>query len=246
MNEKKKVLVICRSSVGQMYLGVVLNRIWYTPVLAKTAGEGVLLARDNDFTMVLFDADLPDDERIAAATAMKADPSLAEIPRIALLTTNSYTLPESLLPEGWAAIVSKPIADIAQLYDVLRRMSEEPRKTPRVPARMRVEIEEQAPQRYLTAVNISEGGIYLRTHAPLPENTLLHLLFTLPLDADTIRVAGTVVRTYHLAAHLETEPGMGLRFIDLADETRSRIRNFVQWSLIGDLEWETALDRGFS
>jgi uncharacterized protein (TIGR02266 family) len=114
--------------------------------------------------------------------------------------------------------------------------------TPRVPARMRVEIEELAPQRYLTAVNISEGGIYLRTHAPLPENTLLHLSFTLPFDADSIQVAGTVVRAARLSAHLETEPGMGLRFIDLAEDTRSRIRNFVQWSLIGDLEWESALD----
>jgi uncharacterized protein (TIGR02266 family) len=242
MNEKKKVLVICRSSVGQMYLGVVLNRIWYTPVLAKTVGEGLLLARENECTMVLFDADLPDDERIAAAAAMRAAPALAEIPRVALLTTGIYTLPESLLPEGWAAIVSKPIADIAQLYDILRRLSEEPRMTPRVPARMRVEIEELVPQRYLTAVNISEGGIYLRTHAPLSENTLLHLSFTLPFDADSIQVAGTVVRAARLSAHLETEPGMGLRFIDLAEDTRSRIRNFVQWSLIGDLEWESALD----
>jgi uncharacterized protein (TIGR02266 family) len=246
MNEKKKVLVICRSSMGQMYLGVVLNRIWYTPVLAKTVGEGLLLARENEFSLVLFDADLPDDERIAAATAMKADPSLAELPRVALMTTGIYTLPESLLPEGWAAIVSKPIADISRLYDVLRQLSEEPRMTPRVPVRMRIEIEEQDPQRYLTAVNISEGGIYLRTHEPLPENTQLHLSFSLPLDADIIQVKGAVVRTTRLGAHLETEPGMGLRFIDLDEDTKKRIRSFVQWSLIGDLEWETALDSGFS
>ena len=242
MNEKKTVLVICRSSVGQMYLGVVLNRIWYMPVLAKTVGEGVLLARENEFSLVLFDADLPDDVRIAAAAAMRADPSLAEVPRVALITTGIHTIPESLLPEEWAAVVSKPITDIGLLYDVLRRLSEEPRKTPRVPARMRVEIEEQAPQRYLTSVNISEGGIYLRTHAPLPENTVLHLSFTLPLDPDIIRVAGTVVRSARLGARLETEPGMGLRFSDVSEDTRNRIRNFVQWSLIGDLEWESALD----
>lgn len=242
MNEKKKVLVICRSSVGQMYLGVVLNRIWYTPVLAKTVGDGIQLARENEFSLVLFDADLPDEDRIAAATAMRADPSLAEIPRVALMTTDSYTLPESLLPEGWAAIVSKPITEIEHLYDVLRRLSAEPRKTPRVPVRMRVEIEEQDPQRYLTAVNISEGGIYLRTHAPLPIHTLLHLTFNLPLDADTIRVAGEVVRTSLLGTHLETEPGMGLHFVDLAEDAKNRIKSFVQWSLIGDLEWESALD----
>ncbi|MEK6743454.1 MAG: PilZ domain-containing protein [Nitrospirota bacterium] len=242
MNEKKKVLVICRSSVGQMYLGVVLNRIWYAPVLAKTVGEGILLAQKEEFSLVLFDADLPDDERIAAATAMRADPSLAELPRVALMTTNNYTLPESLLPEGWAAVVSKPIVDIAQLYDVLRQLSEEPRKTPRVPVRMRVEIQERVPQQYLSAVNISEGGMYLRTHEPLSENTVLHLLFTLPLDPDIIQVAGTVVRAARLGAILETEPGMGLRFVDIPEDTKNRIRNFVQWSLIGDLEWDTAVD----
>jgi uncharacterized protein (TIGR02266 family) len=242
MNEKKKVLVICRSSVGQMYLGVVLNRIWYAPVLAKTVSEGILLAREDEFSLVLFDADLPDDDRIAAAAAIGSAPSLAGLPRIALMTAGTHSRPESLLPEGWAAVVRKPLTDIGLLYDVLRRLSEEPRKTPRVPVRMRVEIEEQAPQRFLTAVNISEGGIYLRTHAPLPENTLLHLSFTLPLDPVIIQVAGTVVRAARLGAHLETEPGMGLQFVDLAEDTRNRIRSFVQWSLIGDLEWETALD----
>lgn len=242
MNEKKKVLVICRSSIGQTYLSVMLNRIWYAAVLAKTVGEGILLARKETCSLILFDGDIPDDERTAAVAALKSEPSLKELPRVMLLTAGIHTLPESLLPEGWAAIVSKPIMDIALLYDVLRKLSEEPRKTPRVPVRMRVEIEEQDPQRYLTAVNISEGGIYLRTHAPLPINTLLHLTFNLPLDADTIRVAGEVVRTSLLGTHLETEPGMGLRFVDLAEDTRNRIRSFVQWSLIGDLEWETALD----
>lgn len=242
MNEKKSVLIICRSSMGQTYLGVMLNRIWYSPVLAKTVGEGILLARENACSLVLFDGDIPDDERAAAVAALKSDPLLRKLPRVMLLTTGTNYLPESLLHEGWAAVVSKPITDVALLYDVLRRLSEEPRKTPRVPVRMRVEIQEQAPQRYLTAVNISEGGMYLRTHAPLPENTLLHLTFTLPLDPDSIRVAGSVVRTARLGAHLETEPGMGLRFVDISDDMRNKVRNFVQWSLIGDLEWETALD----
>jgi uncharacterized protein (TIGR02266 family) len=242
MNGKKKVLVICRSSMGLTYLGVMLNRIWYTPVLARTVGEGILLSQENACSLVLFDGDMPDDERAAAVAALIRDPSLRELPRIVLLTTGVHTLPESLLPEGWSATVSKPITDISLFYDVLRRLFEEPRLTPRVPVRMRVEIEEQSPQRHLSAVNISEGGIYLRTHEPLPENTLLHLSFNLPLDADIIRAAGAVVRTARLGAHLEAEPGMGLHFIDLAEDTRNRIRNFVQWSLIGDLEWESALD----
>ena len=242
MNEKKQVLVICRSNMGQTYLGVMLTRIWYTPILAQTIGEGILLERQNPCSVILFDGDIPDEDRAAAVAAIRSEPALRELPRVLLMTESVHTIPEALHPEGWAAVVNKPISDISLLYDILRRLSEEPRQTPRVPARMRVEIEEQAPQRYLTAVNISEGGIYLRTHAPLPENTLLHLTFTLPLDPDPIRVAATVVRAARLGARLEAEPGMGLSFVDVSDATKDKIRNYVQWSLIGDLEWETALD----
>ena len=242
MSIKKNILVICRSSQGLAYLGVMLNRMWYTPVLAKTLGEGLVLARESEISLVLFDGDMPDEERTAAVAVFRNDPYLRELPRVMLLTPGIQIVPESLFPEGWDAVVDKPITDISLLYDVLRWLNENPRATPRVPVRMRVEIDEREPQRFLSSINISEGGIYLLTHTPLPEYTRLHLTFTLPGDADSIRIAGVVVRTTPLGARLETEPGMGLRFIDLPEETRSRIRNFVQWSLIGDLEWETAFD----
>jgi hypothetical protein len=34
---------------------------------------------------------------------------------------------------------------------------------------------------------------------------------------------------------------MGLRFINLPDEVLLQLRNFVQWEMIGDLEWEATL-----
>jgi len=40
-----------------MYLPVVLNRIWYSPLPAKTAEEGVLLAGQTPFSFNLFDGD---------------------------------------------------------------------------------------------------------------------------------------------------------------------------------------------
>jgi len=242
MSGKKGVLVICPSSMGQMYLGVMLGRIWYAPVLAQTMNEGIMLARQHSCVLILFDGDIPDEERRAAIDAIHAEPRLARLPRVALLTTDVHTIPESLLPEGWSAVISKPIADVSLLYDVLRKLTDEQRRTPRVPVRMRVEVEEQVPLRSLMSVNISEGGIYLRTPLPLPEHTLLHLAFTLPLDTAQVRAAGIVVRTSPFDEQLETEPGMGLRFTEISEDSRRMIRNYVQWSLIGDLEWET--DRG--
>jgi len=43
MPDKKQVLIICHTAASQMYLGVLMNRIWFSPVLATTADEGSAL-----------------------------------------------------------------------------------------------------------------------------------------------------------------------------------------------------------
>ncbi len=104
-----------------------------------------------------------------------------------------------------------------------------------------MEIAEATPEKALTCINLSEGGLYLRTADPPLEGTVLHIKFTLPLDASPIELTAEVVRTLSLGAQLEAEPGMGLHFIGMPQETLLRIRNFVQWELIGDLEWKSTI-----
>ena len=58
MSEKKQVLIICHTAAGQMYLGVLMNRIWFSPVLASTPDEGIRLARKESFSLILFDGDV--------------------------------------------------------------------------------------------------------------------------------------------------------------------------------------------
>lgn len=237
MSDKKQVLVICRSAAGQMYLGVLLNRIWYSPVLVKTAEEGIRLSHSNSFTLIILDGDLPESELHSAIALVKAEPAIKDIPLVAFITTEGSIGNESLIAEGCSAVLTKPL-DLALVYGILGRLSGQPRNTPRIPVKMRVEIEEGTPEKALSCVNLSEGGLYLRTHQPLPENTLLHLIFTLPRDTQELKLAAEVVRTAPLGIQIETEPGMGLRFVDMSEETRRHLRNFVQWEMMGDLEWE--------
>jgi len=44
-----------------------------------------------------------------------------------------------------------------------------------------------------------------------------------------------------LSVEMEAEPGMGLRFVDPSEEILLQLRNFVQWEMIGDLEWEATI-----
>jgi len=235
--EKKQVLVICRSAAGQMYLGVLLNRIWYTPVLTKTAEEGVKLARTNQFTLIAFDGDLPETELRSALSLLRVHESVKDIPLAVFLSSNSPVSTEEFIGAGCSAVLTKPL-DLALVFGVLGRLSGQPRSTHRVTAKIRVEIAEGTPERFLSGVDISEGGIYLRTTEPLQTGSVIHLRFTLPRDAERIETGAKVVRHIPLSSQLETQPGMGLQFIDPTPAITQKLRNFVQWEMIGDLEWE--------
>lgn len=240
MPEKKRVLIICRTAAGQMYLGVLLNRIWYSPVLSKTAQDAVRMARQQPFSLILFDGDLAEKELRSAISLLRSHDCVKELPLVVFMTNENAVSGEALLSQGCSAVLTKPL-DLALVYGVLARLSGQPRHTPRIPVKFRIEIEEGTPERVLTCINLSESGAYLRTHEPLPENTVLHVKFTLPRDTEVMKVTAEVVRTSPLGAQLESEPGMGLRFSDISEQDRLRIRNFVQWETMGDLDWRPSI-----
>jgi uncharacterized protein (TIGR02266 family) len=240
MSEKQSVLIVCHTAAGQMYLGVLLNRIWYSPVLAKTVEEGIRLAQKTRFSQVLFDGDVPETTMQTAIKMLRSDSTLQHLPLVLFKTNDNPVSSESLLAQGCSAVLTKPL-DLTILYGVLQRLSGQPRHTPRVPVKIRVEIQEGTPEKLLTCINISEGGMYLRTLTPLAEGTVIHVKFMLPLDPEAIELAAEVVRTLPLAVQLETDPGMGLRFIDAPENVVVKIRNFVQWEMTGDLEWKSTI-----
>ena len=238
MPEKKQVLVICNTAAGQMYLGVLLKRIWYSPVLARTAEEGLRMTRKTSYDLVLFNGDVSQGELQYSVSLLRSDPSIRDAPLVIFMTNDNPIINRTLLSQGCAAILTKPL-DLAVVYGVLARLSGLPRSTPRVTVKMQVAIEEGIPEKIMTCINISEGGLYLRTLEPLPRGTILHIRFALPLDSTEVRLAAEVVRNSPLGVQFEVEPGIGLRFADIPDETLLRIRNFVQWEMIGDLEWKS-------
>lgn len=240
MSGKKSVLVVCRTAAGQMYLGVLLNRMWYNPMLAKNVEEGVRMAQETAFTLIILDGDIPANELSSTLSLLTVTPAVKGVPVAVFITRESAVKTDELLAQGCSAVLTKPL-DLSIVYGVLARLSDQPRHTPRVPTKFRVEIEEGVPEKTLTCVNISEGGLYLRTHQPLPEKTVLHLAFTLPLGTEQIKLASEVVRTSRLSTQFQGEPGMGLRFMDPPEETVLQLRNYVQWELIGDLDWEATI-----
>ena len=78
------------------------------------------------------------------------------------------------------------------------------------------------------AVNISRGGLFINTQKPLPVGTLVRLIISLPGTEFPFDLTGRVTRVNE--AHLVPNqvPGMAVEFVDVDDEKRTRIEEFVE------------------
>jgi len=78
------------------------------------------------------------------------------------------------------------------------------------------------------AENLSEGGLFIATHTPRPVGELLEFTVNLPDGGEAIRGTGQVrwVRDYHEES--DAAPGMGLRFVAIAEPDLKRIRAFLE------------------
>ena len=89
MSDKKQVLIICHSAAGQMYFGVLLSRIWFSPVLARTPDEGIRLARKSHFSLILLDGDVAEPELKTAITLLRSDQTLKGQPLVVCMTIDN-------------------------------------------------------------------------------------------------------------------------------------------------------------
>lgn len=77
------------------------------------------------------------------------------------------------------------------------------------------------------AVNISRGGIFINTRNPLPAGSIVRLIVSLPDAAFPFDLTGRVIRTQPPGGENDAMPGMGLEFVDIDEEKKSRLARFV-------------------
>ena len=100
------------------------------------------------------------------------------------------------------------------------------RAHPRAPFTEKVRYFEWDRARLAEATEISAGGLFLKTEAPLPEGKLLTLRLALPGSDEAFTVLARVVRT--VRGGLFRIPGMGLQFIDIAARSRAAVDGYVR------------------
>ena len=103
------------------------------------------------------------------------------------------------------------------------------RGSDRIEVTWSVDCESRETFLYASIANISEFGIFVRTHEPLEVGTRLTLNFTPPGSDEAFVLHGQVqwVNAVRMLAD-NPNPGMGIRFVDLTSEARSRLIDTVR------------------
>jgi type IV pilus assembly protein PilZ len=105
------------------------------------------------------------------------------------------------------------------------------RADPRAPVEL--EVHYRSAQEFLSAytLNVSGGGVYIKTKEPLPLNQVVHLRFTLPGIARVFNLQGLVVWTNPHPSRSSFPSGMGVKFMNLDPEGKKLIAGFVKAKL---------------
>jgi type IV pilus assembly protein PilZ len=103
------------------------------------------------------------------------------------------------------------------------------RGSDRIDVTWSVDCESKETFLYASIANISEFGIFVRTHEPLEVGTQLTLRFVPPGSDEIFVLLGQVqwVNAVRMLAD-NPNPGMGIRFLDLTQDARARLIDTVR------------------
>jgi uncharacterized protein (TIGR02266 family) len=184
----------------------------------KPPDDSAKLKDRSEEAAAAVDLDAPESAPPTAAKPASASPPGSGLP----LTDRSETLASQVdLDEP-----DRPLPPTGPVDGI------EMRQCQRVPVGMTVrmtyrDVEEFA-QGY--TLNISRGGLFIRTRTPQPVGTLLDFEIRLEEDRLAFRGCGEVVRSIPPAREGERPriPGMGVRFLELDPATRSMVENLIR------------------
>lgn len=240
--EIRTILLVDSSASILFYLGLLLKRLEYKVETARNAEDALLMLGKNPPSIVITEISLPKMSGINLLKYMKDKTQWKAIPVVVLTSEIDPGIRDTCMRLGCAAYLGKPVEPDA-LYRTLQAVSESlPRKNIRLATSLKVIVGDGAVMggvartEYATA--LSEGGLYVRTLYPQPQNASTPVRLYLP-DRE-ITAKAVVLYSYTLAGGPFKEPGMGMKFVEISDADRGAIREFIRDQLTKDIAAEVS------
>lgn len=231
--ETRTLLIVDNSATTLFYWGMLLKRLEYKVVSKRNAAEALKVLETDPPAVVLTEITLSDMDGVALLKEIKGDPRFKNIPVVMLTTVTDPAVKDACVRLGCAAWFGKDV-EPDTLYRKLQTLVEStPRQHIRVSTSVKVIVGDgtamggSARTEYASA--ISEGGLYVRTQYPQPQNALTPVRIL--LEGSEVLAKAVILYSYAKNEGPYREPGMGMKFTEISDEGRRVIRQFIKEQL---------------
>jgi CheY-like chemotaxis protein len=204
-------------------------------VSARNGLEGLKMMKQLRPDLVLLDITMPDMDGYEVLEHSRKDLGLAKIPIVMLTVDASMEIRARCVSLGCAGYLVKPVT-IEELYHILYDFLSYPggkRQFLRATIHERVKVTIGETTHQLTAITLSEGGIYVRMMDPPPVGSSLSI--ELSVYDKQMKIDGSVIYVRDTQSGFTVDPGMAVRFEPLREDDAFVLRHFISERLAGDL-----------
>ncbi len=233
------VLLADDSNTFLMYVGILIKRLGFKTYLARDGVEAIKMAKEKKPSIIVLDYIMPKVDGTSCMNIIRQDPDLKNTPVIVLTSRGEETVQAEFEKLGCCHFLRKPV-NISEFYSAIRKCLkfEEKaliqRKNIRTLFNLKVFIKCADEMRELSASTISAEGMFLRTVAPFKVGTKMDIVFNVDSE-DPVELQGEVIYLKELTDEIEQEPGMGIKFLEVPEDIKSRIKSFIMNEIANDL-----------
>jgi CheY-like chemotaxis protein len=237
MSLRRSVLVVDDSPTAVMYLSLLLRRMGFRVVPARSGPEALWLVRQGCPDAILLDLHMPEMDGLAFLSELRKDGAFRETPVIVVTVDTDPAVRERCLQSGCSAYLQKPV-DLKELHAQIERcMQRADSKRDHLRAAFGRPVTVAASGRVgdCHAVTLSEGGIYLRMAEPFPSGTAVTV--TLPVDGgQPLTLQGEALYDKSVyGAEMSVDPGVAIVFVNLSPQQSFQLTTIVKRLLVANL-----------
>jgi response regulator RpfG family c-di-GMP phosphodiesterase len=237
-DKKKSYALLVDGYIRDLFAtGMILQRLDYEVFIANSGEDALKLIDVSLPDLVITELSLHSMSGLELLFHLKRTAATKDIPVIIHTAIGDLKREEHCRATGCAAFLRKPVG-LDELYSAIQRATE---ATPRQFVRLRTLLpvrvgghqshDAAASVEYIS--ELSENGIFVRTLNPRLVNAVLPV--NIIIDFMAVKLKAVVVRSVTMGQGLFKEPGMGMKFIEISDEHRELIRNFIKGQIMRDI-----------
>jgi len=235
----KNILIVDDSETFLTYLSVTLHRMGHNKIMPTNNGMDALkLIKLLMPDVVLLDIAMPQIDGITTLRLIKDDEQMSSIPVIMLTTASDTKTYEKCKKLGCFGYLTKPVK-VSDLNETINKCityeGGKKRKFLRTMFEKKVTVTHNGVTEEHYAVNLSEGGMYIRKINPFPVGTKVEI--ALPLKENKpIKLKGIVIYVRYISRDLfKIAPGMAIEFEELSSEDSAMLKAYIIKLLTADI-----------